>query len=63
MKSPSNEPIRLTESQTEMLTRALAEALQEAAIPKSSETEFIKKPAVVKPVRPAAKPLNKTTII
>jgi hypothetical protein len=45
MAVPSNEPIRLSERQTEMLTRALVEAAQEAKAPKASETDILKKPA------------------
>jgi len=41
----------------------LAEAAQQAAIPKSSETDIIKKPAPAMSVRPAPKPAQKTTII
>jgi hypothetical protein len=55
MAIPSNEPIRLTEHQTELLTRAMAEALEEAKAPKASETELLRKPAA-KPVLPVAKP-------
>ena len=62
MAVPSNEPIRLTEHQTELLTRAMAEALEEANAPKASETELLKKPAP-KPVRPAAKPSTRAMII
>jgi hypothetical protein len=63
MGFPSDKPIQLTERQTELLTRAMAEAVQEAAIPKASETDVIKKPAPAPPVHPAAKPPQKTTII
>jgi len=63
MGLPSDKPIRLTEQQTEMLTRAMAEAVQEAAVPKVSETDIIKKPAPAVPIRPVAKPATKTTII
>jgi hypothetical protein len=62
MVAQTDEPIRLTEGQTEMLTRALAEAARQAATPKLSETEIIKKSAPT-PVRPAVKPPNKITII
>ena len=63
MGLPSDTPIRLTGHQTELLTRALVEAAQQAAIPKSSETDIIKKPAPAMNVRPAPKPVKKVTII
>lgn len=44
METKANEPIRLTEGQTEMLTKALAEAAQQAAAPKADETNFITRP-------------------
>ena len=62
MGLPPNKPIRLTETQTELLTRALAEAAQEAGIPKASETDTVRK-HVAAPIRPAAQPPKKTTII
>jgi hypothetical protein len=61
MVAQSNEPIRLTEGQTEMLTRALAEAARQAALPKSADTQF--KVREIKPAPPAAKPQNKFRII
>jgi len=62
MAAPSEEPIRLTAGQTELLTRALVEAARQAALPRSSETEVIKHPAP-EPPPPAAKPPKKLTII
>jgi hypothetical protein len=55
MSLPPDKPIQLTARQTELLTRAMSEAVKEAAIPKASETEIIKKPAPATPVPPAAK--------
>ena len=62
MVAQTNEPIRLTEGQTELLTRALEEAARQASTPRSSETEIINKPAPTL-VRPSVKPPNKITII
>ena len=53
METKANEPIRLTEGQTEMLTKALAEAAEQAAKPKAGETEMISKP-LVKPAAASA---------
>lgn len=44
MDTKANEPIRLTEGQTEMLTKALAEAAEQAALPKAHDTEVIGNP-------------------
>jgi hypothetical protein len=62
MAAPSDEPIRLTESQTELLTKALAEAARQAALPRLSETEIIKHPTAERTL-PAAKPSKKGTVI
>ena len=53
METKPSEPIRLTEGQTELLTKALAEAAEQAAKPKASETEIISRPLV----KPAAAPV------
>jgi hypothetical protein len=53
METKPSEPIRLTEGQTELLTKALLEASQQAAQPKVHETEIITKP-LVKPVAATA---------
>lgn len=39
MDSSSNDPIRLSDSETRMLTRALLEAQEQAGIPTCGETE------------------------
>jgi hypothetical protein len=39
MDSSSNEPIRLSDNETQMLTRALLEAQEQAGIPTCGETE------------------------
>ena len=44
METKPSEPIRLTEGQTEMLTKALLEAAEQAAQPKAHETEIVVKP-------------------
>jgi len=44
METKSSEPIRLTEGQTELLTKALVEAAKQAAQPKAHETEITAKP-------------------
>jgi len=62
MKAPLAQPIRLTEGQTEMLTKALADAAKQGAKSKSGETQMIKKPAE-KPVPPAPKSGKKSMII
>ena len=49
METKANEPIRLSEGQTEMLTKALAEAAEQAALPKAHDTEVIGNP-LPKPV-------------
>jgi hypothetical protein len=46
MEAESNKPIRLTEGQTELLTRALTEAVEQGAIPTAGDTQTIKKPVV-----------------
>ena len=51
METKANEPIRLTEGQTELLTKALIEAAEQAAQPKAHETEIVSKP-LVKPAAP-----------
>ena len=56
METKANEPIRLTEGQTELLTKALIEAAEQAAQPKAHETEIISKP-LVKPA--ASQPSNR----
>lgn len=44
METKTSEPIRLTEGQTELLTKALFEAAEQAAQPKVHETEITTKP-------------------
>ena len=44
METKSSEPIRLTEGQTELLTKALLGAAEQAAQPKAHETEVAYKP-------------------
>lgn len=44
METKLSEPIRLTEGQTELLTKALVEAAEQAAQPKARETEIVIKP-------------------
>ena len=44
METKTSEPIRLTEGQTELLTKALVEAAEQAAQPKAHETEIATKP-------------------
>ena len=44
METKSSEPIRLSEGQTELLTKALVEAAEQAAQPKAHETEITAKP-------------------
>ena len=43
MESSSRQPIRLSDNETELLTRALAEAQQQAEVPTAgeSETQFL----------------------
>ena len=53
METKLNESIRLTEGQTELLTKALVEAAEQAARPKAPETEIVAKPL--------AKPAGGTT--
>ena len=52
MEASTNNPIRLTEGQTELLTKALAEAAEQGAKSKSTETQAIRKP-LAKPASPA----------
>ena len=44
METKPSEPIRLSEGQTELLTKALLEAAKQAAQPKAHETEITTKP-------------------
>ena len=65
METKPSEPIRLTEGQTEMLTKALVEAAEQAATPKANETEIISKP-LAKPdaaLTPSAKAAKKPMVI
>ena len=58
----SNKPIRLTEGQTELLTKALMEAAEQGAAPRCSETQVIRKPLPKLPA-PVPKPSPRVTII
>lgn len=57
MRTQEQNTIRLSESQTEILTRAVAEAVEQGAVSQSSDTQVIRKP-LVKPaaVPPATRP-------
>ncbi len=50
-----SQPIRLTEGQTELLTKALLEAAEQATQPKAPGTEFVAK-SVARPAAAAASP-------
>jgi hypothetical protein len=58
METKSSEPIRLTEGQTELLTKALLGAAEQAAQPKAYETEIATKP-LAKPAA-ATPPSNRS---
>ena len=62
MKAPLAQPIRLTEGQTEMLTKALTDAAKEGARSKSGETQMIKKPMEKSP-SPTVKSGKKSLVI
>jgi len=55
METKPSEPIRLSEGQTELLTKALLEAAEQANQPKAHETEIVSKP-MVKPADASAPP-------
>jgi hypothetical protein len=58
METKSSEPIRLTEGQTELLTKALHEAADQAAQPKAHETSVVSRP-LAKPAA-ATPPSNRS---
>ena len=62
MDALSNKPIRLTESQTELLTKALAEAAELGAKSRSAETQVIRRP-LGKPASPLVTTPKKHRII
>ncbi len=62
MDAPSYKPIRLTESQTELLTKALAEAAEMAAKSTFTDTQVIRRP-LGKPVSPLVTTAKKPRII
>jgi hypothetical protein len=62
VEASTNNPIRLTEGQTELLTKALAEAAEQGAKSKSTETQAIRKP-LAKPAPPAGRPAKKSMVV